>query len=68
MSKVNFITWRVIDVHSGLTYALSLRQNSYHCLPLLGNNLGATAIQQIVDMALQQLTATDLEPPEIPEP
>jgi len=64
MSKLNLVTWQVLDLHTGLTYALTLRDNAYHCLPLLGNELAAAMIQQIVRDASQQ---TSTQNPELPD-
>jgi hypothetical protein len=54
ISKINFTTWQILDVRKGLTYALILRNSTYYCLPLHGDDSQATAIQQLICTALRQ--------------
>ncbi|MCU0526083.1 MAG: hypothetical protein MUF72_14780 [Elainella sp. Prado103] len=59
MSKINLITWQIAEVRTGLTYALTIRDQAFYCLPLHGSEQGASTIQTLVRAALQESARLD---------
>lgn len=57
MSKINLITWQVAEVRTGLTYALTIRDQAFYCLPMHGDEQGASTIQALVRAAVQECSA-----------